>query len=298
MRFFTLCFLIFIVMLNDTAAQSKLSYNLNPGDTFKVYQSTKQDILQEMEGQKHEMTSLIDGDFTFVVNSVNDTLIEFTFRFDRLKMQTNSNLAGEVISVDTNKKIEETDIMGKLLSELVDVDLQMLMFKNGKIKEVKGADNLINKMVNSLPYFHDAAAKKQVKQAMAEDFSSESLADSFEQMTFIYSGNQVSINDSWENDFKGELSSKNTWTLKKLNPDSAEIEGNGEVVFKTEDASISMNLTGTMVSQITTSLDTGFIKEMSVRSDASGNSVIKQMSGTNVPTTVVTNTSYKINYVQ
>lgn len=284
-------------MLNDTAAQSKLSYNLNPGDTFKVFQSTKQDISQEMEGQKHEMTSLIDGDFTFVVNSVNDSLIEFTFRFDRLKMQTNSNLAGEVISVDTSKKIEETDIMGKLLSELVDVDLQMLMFKNGKIKEVNGADNLIDKMVNSLPYL-DATAKKQVKQAMAEDFSSESLADSFEQMTFIYLGNHVSINDSWENDFKGELSSKNTWTLKKINPNSAEIEGNGEVVFKTEDANISMNLTGTMVSQITTSMDTGFIKEMSVRSDASGNSVIKQMSGTNVPTTVVTNTSYKINYVQ
>ena len=289
--------LTFLTISFNGWTQTKLSYSLNVGDTFKVYQSTTQDILQNMDGQKHEITSEIDGEFTFVVKSVTDSLIDFTFQFDRLKMVSKSNLAGDLMNVDTGKEVDENDLMGQMLSKIVNVDLQMLMYKNGKVKEVTGAEAIIDNMVSTISYLDDAG-KEQVKASMAGDFSSKSLADSFEQMTYIYASKTVSKEDTWSNKFNGELSSDNIWTLKELTDNSAEIKGEGMVTFITEDDNISMNLSGTMTSDITTSLDTGFIKAMSVESTAAGNSIIKQFDGTEVPTTVVTKTTYKIDYVQ
>ena len=174
----------------------------------------------------------------------------------------------------------------------------MTMYKNGKVKEIKGAEAIIDKMVGILPNL-DELSKAQIKASMASDFSSESLANSFEQMTYIYpSDNNVAVGDTWTNGFKGELSSENIWTLNEVTDSNANIQGEGDVTFITEDDSISMNLKGTMTSEIMTDLETGFIKNMSVESVAKGNSELKQMSGTEIPTTVTTITSYKIDHVQ
>ena len=289
---------VFTLICSVAIGQSKLSYSLAVGDEFKVYQNTSQDILQDMNGQQHNITSNIDGEFTFIVNKVSSEFIEFTFKFDRLTMLSKSNLAGELMAVDTSKEAEETDIMGRMLSQLIGIDLQMTMYKNGKVKEIKGAEAIIDKMVGILPNL-DELSKAQIKASMASDFSSESLANSFEQMTYIYpSDNNVAVGDTWTNGFKGELSSENIWTLNEVTDSNANIQGEGDVTFITEDDSISMNLKGTMTSEIMTDLETGFIKNMSVESVAKGNSELKQMSGTEIPTTVTTITSYKIDHVQ
>ncbi|WP_047547702.1 DUF6263 family protein [Psychroserpens sp. Hel_I_66] len=274
-------------------AQTKLEYNLSSGDKFKVLQVANQDIVQDMNGQKHEMKNVLEGDFTFIVEDVNDSLYSIKFKFDRFKMVSTSNLIGEIMSVNTNDTIAEDDIEGKIFSQLIKTDLYMEMYKSGKIKSVQGSEELISKMVNAVGNL-DELTKDVMKESMKGEFSNESLAKSFEQMTFIYSNEKVNIGDSWTNTFEGDLSSTNIWTLEGITNDTVSIRGNSKVLFVNLDKDVEMNLNGDMTSNLLTSKETGFVNSMITKSKVEGHSIMHNMNDLKVPTTIESNVTYKI----
>ncbi|MDG5492123.1 DUF6263 family protein [Psychroserpens sp. SPM9] len=286
-------FVAFIVTTNLITAQTKLAYNLNVGDEFKVNQIAIQDIVQDMNGQKHEMKNLLEGDFTFAIEAVNDSVYHIKFKFDRFKMVSTSNLMGELFNINTADPIEEDDIEGKLFSQLVKTDLKMIMYKNGKIKSITGSKALINNMVNAAGDF-DEFTKELMKESMKKEFSNESLAKSFEQMTYIYPSKKVAKGDTWNNKFEGDLSSENTWTLKSIKKDDVEITGQSTITFNTIDEDLEMKLTGEMTSDLITSFETGFVKTMKTHSVAKGNSILHNMNDLEVPTTITSNITYKV----
>ncbi|MBO6607059.1 DUF6263 family protein [Psychroserpens sp.] len=285
--------IVLIIPILSINAQTKLEYKLKVGDVFKIEQVAEQDIVQDMNGSKHEMKNLIEGDFTFEVESVSDSLYGITFRFDRFKMTSTSNLLGEIISVDTSQDVADDDIQGKIFSQLVATDLMMYMYKNGEVKAVDGAQQLIENMVNSAGDF-DAFTKELMKESVKTEFGNENLSNSFEQMTFIYPDNVVESGDSWTNKFEGELASENVWTLKEQKEGEAIISGESKVIFNSIDDSIEMNLTGVMTSDVRASLKSGFISSMTTTSTCTGNSILKDMNGTQMPTTITSNVTYKI----
>ena len=83
--------LILLVITSFCNAQTSLTYTLNVGDTFTVNQNTTQDIVHDMNGQKHEMKNELGADFTFIVEKVSDSLYDIKFRFDSFKMLSSSN---------------------------------------------------------------------------------------------------------------------------------------------------------------------------------------------------------------
>lgn len=291
--FLILLFSFFVVSTCYLSAQTNLTYNLKVGDRFKVYQVANQDIVQEMDGTKHEMTNTLEGDFTFTVESVNDSIYNIKFKFDRFKMLSTSNLAGELFNINTNDSIAADDIQGKIFSQLVTCDLYMEMYKNGKIKSIKGSQKLIDNMINASGDFDDFT-KELMKESMKKEFSNESLAMSFEQMTYIYPSESVSNGDTWKNKFKGELSSDNLWTLENITNNEVIINGESSIIFATKDDDIEMNLKGDMTSKVVSAFDTGFVKTMTTNSVAKGNSILRNLNGMDVPTTITSNITYKI----
>jgi hypothetical protein len=286
-------FVIFIVASNCLKAQNKLAYELTIGEQFKVHQIAKQVIQQDMSGQKHELNNLIESDFLFIVESANDSLYRLGFTFNRFKMVSSSNLIGEVISVNTDEDITEDNIEGKIFAQIVNVNLVMNMYKNGKIKSVEGSDKLISKMVDVLGNV-DLLTKEVMRESMKKEFSNKSLASSFEQMTYIYPIHAVNIGDTWTNTFTGDLSSLNTWTLESITKDDINITGTSSVSFKTSDTDVDMILDGEMTSSIKTSTSTGFAKIMTTSSFVKGNSIMHTMNNLKVPTTITSNITYKI----
>lgn len=290
---FTTILVAFIVTTSLLNAQTRLTYNLKVGDKFKVHQVANQDIVQDMNGQKHEMKNLLESDFTFIVEEINDSLYGITFKFDRFKMVSSSNLIGDIMNVNTNDSITDDDIEGKIFAELVKVDLEMNMYKNGKIKSIEGSNNLISKMVNAVGDI-DEFTKEVMKESMKAEFSNESLSKSFEQMTYIYSNSIVNIGDTWKNNFEGDLSSKNTWTLESITNDNVIITGKSDVTFINKDTDVEMNLNGEMTSNLIIFRDTGFVKTMATTSTVKGNSIMHKMNDLKVPTTITSNVTYKI----
>jgi len=286
-----------VLFSNIIYAQNTLQYNLKVGDTISVFQKASQNIVQDMEGSKHEMKNILEADFTFIISNKTDSTYTITFKYDRFKMLTTSNLYGEVLNVDTKIK-SSNDVQSQIFSQMIGTNLNMILYKNGKIKSVSGTEKMISKMVDKAG-ITDELTKLVMIESMKKEFGNESLARSFEQMTFIYPNKKVMVGDTWTNTYKGKLNAKNIWKLDAINEKSIELSAMSQVKMSTEDTSISMTLEGNQQTVITTNKVSGFIKDMIVNLNAEGISVFAQIKDMEIPTTITSTTNYKtIKHVQ
>jgi len=284
--------LLFVVAYSANA-QKLLQYNLKVNDTILIHQVANQDIIQDINGSSHEMKNLLEANYIFIVRAANDTTYTIDFAFKKFKMDTTSNLYGNIMSVDTTKDITEDDVEGKIFAGLVDVKLTMIMQKNGKITSVEGTENLINKMVDGANVDNEFTRQIMIE-AMKKEFGNESLSSSFEQMTYIYPDAEVAVGDTWNNSYVGDLIAKNSWTLVNNSDDKIDLSAKSTVEIKSIEDQMTMTLKGNQNTTIEASLPTGFIKTMTVISNAEGITVMKQMNGIEIPTTIKSVTEYSI----
>src|SRR5690606_5338848 len=121
--------------------------HLKVGDSMTVFQKATQDILQEMDGTKHELKNLVEANYTFVVSQKTDSTYIINFNFERFKMVTTSSLYGEVINVDTKHSALKNDVQAQVFLGMIGTKLNMELSKNGKIKSVSGTHKMIANMI-------------------------------------------------------------------------------------------------------------------------------------------------------
>ncbi|MGE5942755.1 MAG: DUF6263 family protein [Flavobacteriales bacterium] len=280
------------------SAQNILEYHLKVGDSMTVFQKATQDILQDLDGTKHEMKNILEADYTFVVSQKTDSTYIINFNFERFKMITTSNLYGEVINVDTKNSVSKDDIQAQVFLGMIGAKLKMVLLKNGKVKSISGTDKMIAKMIANAG-ISDELTKQVMIESMKKEFGNKSLAQSFEQMTFIYPNKKVNIGDTWINNYKGDLFAKNTWKLDTITEKTFELSANSDITMSTKEDNVSMTLTGKQQTKLTASKTSGFIKDMVVKQTAKGISVMEQMANVDIPTTITSTTTYKtIKHVQ
>ncbi|WP_100614838.1 DUF6263 family protein [Confluentibacter citreus] len=280
------------------SAQNILEYHLKVGDSMAVFQKATQDIIQELDGTKHELKNVIEADYTFIVSQKTDSTYTINFNFERFKMVTTSNLYGEVINIDTKNSVSKDDIQAQVFLGMIGAKLKMELFKNGKIKSVSGTDKMIARMIEKVG-ISDELTKQVMMESMKKEFGNKSLAQSFEQMTFIYPNKKVKMGDTWVNNYKGPLNAKNTWKLDTITEKTLELSADSHITMATKEDNVSMTLTGKQQTKLTASKTSGFIKDMVVKQTAKGVSVMAQMEDTDIPTTITSTTTYKtIKHVQ
>ncbi len=282
----------FLLFPSVICSQNTLEYNLNVSDSLIVSQSSAQNIIQDMDGSKHEMSNILLGEFTFVVKTITDSSYVINFKFNRFKLITNSNIYGELINIDTNNDIKEDNLEAKIFSGLTKSVLKMEMLKNGKIKTVSGTDAMISKMITDAGIL-DEFTKEIMIEAMKKEFGNESLARSFEQMTYFYPTKNVTVGDHWSNIYSGDLNAENIWTLDGLS-DTIELSAKSNITMITEEDTHIMTLSGIQDTNITADKETGFAELINVVSSAEGITAMKQMNDVEIPTTIKSITTYKI----
>lgn len=287
---------VFVACSQTLLSQQLIQYKLKVNDTYKIMQVADQDIVQKIQGVKHNMKSHIEGDFHFKVKQVTDSSYIILFKFDRFKMSSTSSLYGSIADIDTSVSAKD-NIESQIFSALTSKTLTMEMLKNGKIKYVTGTDALLDAMVSKAGVDNEFS-KAVLKESMKKEFGSESLANSFEQMTYVYSVKPVKVGTTWSNEFKGDMSSKNKWQLNKLT-DNIDISGTGKVSFISSDESNHMDLSGEQNTSLKADKNSGFVKDMQVKSVMNGKTKLKYANNVEVPTSITTITTYKsTRYVQ
>ncbi|WP_417214164.1 DUF6263 family protein [Bizionia sp.] len=289
--------LLFTLLGSNTYAQTQLQYKLKIGDSMAVHQKANQKITQDIDGTTHEMTNILESKFVLAVKTVTDSSYILDFTYKLFKLQSNSNLYGEIMSINTDAPIEKGDTEAAIFSGLTQSKLKIELLKTGDIISVRGTTRLINNMMKHAG-IEDEFTKQIMIEEMKKEFGSQSLSDSFEQFTFIYPLNKVAVNDSWENFYSGEMEAKNTWTLKALHP-TIDILGTAQVSLESEEENYNMILKGEQKTLISADIKTGIVKTMSVTSKTQGNTVSLQNNSVKIPTTINSVTTYKTKlYVQ
>lgn len=284
----TLVFLLFCCL--NLSAQSVLEYTLKKEDIFTVKQSAEQIITQELDGAAHEITNSIDGVLQFEVTAVRDSIYEIALTFKDLNLKMTSSIQGELMNVSA-KEVNEDNMQSKIFSSLLNTPVQLVLAKTGDILEISGGDSLVKQMAEASG-LEDEFSLNMMKKSLQKEFGSEALSDSYEQMTFIYPTNPVQVGDSWENEYKGKLSAKNSWTLEALSNEEGRIIGTANIIMDVTELATTMKLSGTQRTEITFNPSTGFMNTMSVEGESQGVSTMTQMESQEIPTQVKSTITY------
>ncbi|MEM8846679.1 MAG: DUF6263 family protein [Bacteroidota bacterium] len=275
-----------------TLGQQKLAYSLKKDDFFKIKQEAKQLIIQELEGAKHELTNDLEAIFTFKVvgETASNYIIEMAF--EDFGMKTTSNLQGVLINVKASEP-EAGNLMSEIFSGLIGYQLEMIMQKNGEIIEVNGGNELVENMITKAGITDDFT-KNLMRQSLSKEFSSVGLAKSFEQMTYFYPSELVSVGDTWNNEFNGKLKAKNSWKLEKSDAEGTSISGIATITVDTVENGTTMALSGNQQTSITTNAENGFIKTVSSESLAEGISKVANLGDVEIPTSIKSTITYEL----
>ena len=272
----------------SVSGQNLLQYDLDVGDSFTIDQEAKQVITQEISGMKQIINNDIIGAMHFkVVQSEPDYLV-MEMSFKKIKMTMSSPSLGELMSMDTTS--ETDDMMSLLMRGAIDQPVTIYMYRNGKINEVTGGDKLIENMFKNAGMTQPELINAS-KAQMEKQFGTKALTNSFEQMTFLFSEDEVNVNDTWSNEYFGDLNAKNTWTLSSIEGDNYYINGTADIAMKTTNDSVTMDLSGTQNTVVKGSLKTGVMVELLVNNECKGKSSI---NGMEIPTTIKSTITYKI----
>src|SRR5690606_15290809 len=239
MSVFFMRILLFTAMFSTVIyGQNNLQYNLKVGDSMNVFQKATQDVIQDINGAKHELKNIIEAEYAFVVSQKTDSTFIISFNFERFKMITTSNLYGDVLNIDTKNSVSKEDMEAQVFLGMIGSKLKMELLKNGKIKSISGTEKMIAKMVANAGIL-DELTKQVLIESMKKEFGNKSLAQSFEQMTFIYPNKKVKIGDTWINNHKGNLNAKNTWKLDFINEKNIELSADGDITMSSKEDAVS-----------------------------------------------------------
>ncbi len=273
-------------------AQTSLGYHLKKDDVFTIKQEAEQVIMQDMDGALHEVTNTIDGVLEFKVVGEKDGYYEIALRFKDLNMKVTSSIQGELMNIKA-KEVQEGDQQSQVFHSLLDNPVALTLARTGDILEVKGGDSLVIRMAEASG-LEDEFSRDMMKKSLEKEFGSEALSNSYEQMTFIYSGTDLQVGDTWENEYSGKLKAKNTWTLNALSDTSAEISGAAEVIMDVEEPNTTMKLTGTQQTEITTDRTSGFVQSMKVEGVSEGVATMAELGDKEIPTTIKSTITYQL----
>lgn len=282
--------LIFLSSLSLTA-QKVLQYNLKTDDTFRVEQQAKQHITQDINGVDQIINNHLKSVMQFKVVKVEQEVIVLEMTFQHLKMTMSSPELGELLNADTANE-DDADLTSKMFKGTLNIPVTMIMERTGKIQSISGGEELIASMFKAANII-DGATIEANKAQFEKQFGSEALSNSFEQMTYFLPAKAVTINDTWENVYQGDLRAKNKWTLSTYTEDAYTVSGNADVTMSNIDENVTMVLTGTQKTTINANSKTGLFKEITVEGIYIGDTQVNAQNMT-IPTEITSTITYKI----
>ncbi len=293
LRILTICALL----CGSTAlfAQHTLQYKFKKGDTFHVEQEAIQNMDQDIEGTINKNKNTITAKYSFTVDSVFTDRFVLTTVFDMMQFRSESNTYGVFLDVDTEKSTEGMDedalLMHQIFSAMLNQPITVNLHKTGKVISIKGTEAMIDAMLDEVG-IEEEFARNMVKKQVEKDFGDEGLAESMEQLFYLYPNNEVSVGDSWKNSYTGALEAENVWTLKEYGGDEFVLNATADVTLDEvdSDSGVQVTLVGNQETIAIIEKDNGFIKEVTIDQVTKG---ATKLQGMNFPTTMVSKITFK-----
>ncbi len=269
-----------------------LQFNPAVGSKYRMEMKTDQSIEQEVMGKKMELENISDYTMLYEINKADGENKELKMTFERMKSVQKT--MGKEMVMDSDK-IDTTDAASKIIGAIKGATFEMLITKKGEVKNIKGMDILMQKMINSAGENLPAEIQTQMAEGIKAMMNDEMLKSLAEQSFKIFSDKAVKPGDSWISKIETrsvlDMITETTYTLKKIENGIATLDiksaitplGKEKMIEGTKvETSITGTQTGTMELEVATgmTLSSNIVQKIDSKMKANGTEIPIKINGT------------------
>ncbi len=261
-----------------------LKFNLKPGDKYLFSSVVKQDITQEMMGQKVVTKQDMSSDYIYDVQTVKDGIATINVTFSAIKMDTDVAGGMQQLHFDSDNPDADTGEL-KVLSNLVGKSFLLYVNEEGKVERIEGLAEMIG------------SVDEQHAEILKQSFGDSSMIQSMNQITNIYPNKPVGKGDSWTKSSAGSVAgmlhstATSDFSLSDISGDLALLAVDGQMVFsKLENSSnpllqgAKFDLNGTQKGTLEVDIKSGLPVRTTLKQNISGT---LEIQGMQIPMTIV-----------
>lgn len=271
---------LLLFFATTTKAQQRLQLNLTKGATYQQVTGNNASIVQEIMGQSIEITVNVNSvmSFTVLEASKNDYDMQVTFESMKLSM---GSLQGQMDFDSENPK--ENDAFSQVMAGVIGESFNIKMSKTGKVLEISGVEAMWESAFSdqNVP----AAEQAQIMTQLNQTYGGDAIKGNIEMVTAIFPEEKVNKGDQWTNEVNINSGMKgiaaNTYTYEGTEDSQHLISGKGSITTDAENSTINtngleltMDLNGTMDTNISLDITTGWIVQATINQKIDGNAVM------------------------
>jgi hypothetical protein len=209
---------------SQSSAGKVLKFGLQQGKGYDY--EVIWDMDQKLMGQ--QSTIKVSAGYTMLVTNDDGKVKTLSGQYRNFRMDM--KMMGIEMDIDTDKPTpaqdtssapDMTNMLNRVFRAMVGRQFSMKVDEEGKVLEVKGFEEMVSGMLDSLGL---NAEQKQIAQASLKDqFNEQNVKDQFAQIFNIFPNKEVKVGDTWEKSFStgGKLKADyNTkFTVKEIEGD-------------------------------------------------------------------------------
>jgi len=226
----------------------ELSLNLAPSDSYDCQMVIQRNIVQSLEIGERTMSQDLKIDWRYdiaAVDSAGNIVIGITY----VRVRVNQSVGPQSLEYDSDNPPEYIDPSMKGYSTLIGSKLKVKLDRHGKVLNLDGAEELVDKMITALN-IPESPRREKALQEIRGQFGEEALRNSIQQITAFYPDHPVNVGDTWskktvmeagfpmsiDDEYTLELEGNGAARIKvnsviSSNPDSAEVSVTGVKMY-------------------------------------------------------------------
>lgn len=248
----------------------RLELNLEKGQTFNRVNKMEQEISMKMMGMANDMEQNMDFYIKQeVVNVEASGIAEIKVTYDRISYNIYMSMLGTSMEYDSDKDDStEDNPMAAAMGPLVGSSFTMMMDKTGKVVDIKGMEEIMDKMGESVGAAGD----------MSSTFDADNMKKTMQNMMAIYPDVLVGEGDTWgaQTELSGEypLEMEMTYEVQKIESGKVFLNVDGKI-SSVEGGEVaggmgSFEMEGTQGGTLEIDRATGMVERADFTQDVSG----------------------------
>lgn len=295
-----LCALIFLSSVSGQ--KTKLSLNLDQGESYKQISHSKVTINQDVYGMKMDIVLDMDASMTFLVKAASEEGYDMEVTYDWMKMKMELPQTSMDFSSEKN---DENDLFSSILGEMKGQTLNMKMNRLGRVTEIEDVEGKWDAIIDSFDQFPEQE-REQVKSQLMNSYGGKAISGSIESYTAIFPDKKkLKKGDEWtietNTDAGMPFSASNTYTLESIEADlvilsceSVVKSSDPDKYIETSGMMMKYDLAGASTSTLKVDKESGWIREAKIEQTIKGTSRIQANDqipdGMSIPMTISSNT--------
>lgn len=280
---YTLFILTAVLLSSCGPKKTALRLNFEKGKTYYYDVTSDQDISQTIMGQQVAIRQqMIFGIAMEVVDKDKDSNLVISTMYNKIKFRQES--ATGVIEYDSDKPASDSsdNPLARVFSSMKGGSFTVVMTPMGKVKEVRGYEDLVNRVVDNVSNGSDSL-KAVMKNTVGSQFSDKSVIESLESSWNIYPEETISEGDHWTKTIKTSsgfpIISENTYTVKKISSDKVTLDVSSKIHTdeNTKPNSMGMlyDISGTQTGKLVLDKQSGMIEKGDLKQEMQGSLTLR-----------------------